>query len=230
MRIVFSNNFNSNTIETHTTEINKIIKRIEDVRSKIFSRLSHANENRGFMLKLTAITLAVPLFYYVPGIISSAWNYFKGVKNISFFQNASRISNEAWRINTLFGAVGTGLFFGATYKKIVLDPYKGNVEMWRTYHREKLREFSSISDQYYEDPVLKEFICPLTLAPIRFPCTTPLGFVYECEIILSWLDNGNAVYPGRRTPLKVEDLSFDGDLYIKIKNRIQELQRSEFLQ
>lgn len=226
MRIVFSNGFPQNEVQTHKKEIQRTIEDIHKIRCKISSRLAHAMENKRFTLKLTAAAVLLPVSYYLPGFVASLWQRLKGIKNVPFFQNTSKLSHSAWKINTLFGAVGTVFVFGVAYEKMLFKPYIGHVKNWKKHHEEILRKFSAIPEEYVKDPLLSRHICPLTTAPVRFPCRTPFGDVYECEAILSWLENGNKTDPKTQKTLKIDDLYFDGDLYVEIKNRMLILQKS----
>lgn len=242
MQVLFCRgNEGLNSVQVYKEELDEVNGKIRGLRSQILYPRTYLNSMSEYTFKASKLIG----IYFLAGILSASWSHgARSLTTLEFWSKIKNTSNAFWGIHSFGGTIltlalisrikrGVGILFrttyafGSFYKKATLNPYKGNVQDWRIHHIEELQKFSYTIAEYCDDPILSQYKCPLSMAPIRFPCTTPLGKIYECETILSWLDNGNNFYPGTRIPLKVEDLSFDGDLYIKIKDRIQELQRSE---
>ncbi|CAB9501903.1 Ubox [Seminavis robusta] len=58
-----------------------------------------------------------------------------------------------------------------------------------------------------------QFVCPITMEPMRYPMRAPGGCCFERAAILEWLYFGsNACHPLTRQPLHPDQLEADGEL------------------
>lgn len=91
--------------------------------------------------------------------------------------------------------------------------------------------FSTIPEAFHEDPILSQYICPITLCPIRYPLRDPvIGHIYEAHAILAWVTN-NHTSPLTRNRLEPGDLQQVPGLQARIAARLRNLEetRAELL-
>jgi hypothetical protein len=80
---------------------------------------------------------------------------------------------------------------------------------------------SSIPETMHGDIVFSHYICPLTLAPIRFPVGDPNGYtLYERATILEWLKRHHTS-PVTRSPLTPEQLVPQSEITQLIEERLK---------
>lgn len=82
-----------------------------------------------------------------------------------------------------------------------------------------------IPEKYENDPVLRENTCPITQSPIRVPCRTPEGQLFEEAELWTWfktrLDQQiRPICPLTRVPINLNEVHRDIDLSDKIELRL----------
>ena len=103
----------------------------------------------------------------------------------------------------------------------------------RAMHRHKigadtdnLSARTSIPDEFADDPILGQYICSITLMPIRYPLRDPrTGHLYEAHAIIGWLER-NPTSPLTRAPLHSDELERVPEIEQIIVRRLRELHRS----
>jgi hypothetical protein len=92
----------------------------------------------------------------------------------------------------------------------------------RDYQRRAaLLDLDTIPENLHEDPVFAENICPITLAPIRYPLRDPTtGTVYEGAAITQWV-RLHGTSPLSRRPLNERDLEVMPEMEARIIERLR---------
>jgi hypothetical protein len=67
-----------------------------------------------------------------------------------------------------------------------------------------------------EITIPSEFVCPITLAIMKYPMMSRIGHSFERQAILEWIANGNGCCPVTRTPLSYADIIPNRSLQAKI--------------
>jgi hypothetical protein len=87
--------------------------------------------------------------------------------------------------------------------------------------------YQGIPSQYHDNAVFSQFICPITLEPIRYPVTAPNRLAgpdhhFERKAILVWLRN-HATNPVNQAPLHVYDLRENVHMRFAIEQEMNRL-------
>ncbi len=88
-------------------------------------------------------------------------------------------------------------------------------------------DYEPIPEEFEDDEILKNFICPITQAPMRYPVTAPNDnrgpdHHFERRAILAWLQNHNT-HPITRAPLNENDLRENLEMRAIIEMRLGQL-------
>jgi len=88
----------------------------------------------------------------------------------------------------------------------------------------RLLKLAAIPEQYSDDPIFSQYICPITCEPIRHYMKDPNGgHGYEREAILEWLER-SSTSPLTRQLLFARDLVEVPSIQQEIDGRLKELQ------
>lgn len=105
-------------------------------------------------------------------------------------------------------------------------------QSWKIMRISVLQDIHMIPKDYWKDPFLKEYSCPITLTPIRFPVyelsedsqgNKTVKQYYELGAIYAWLIN-HTTSPLTNNSLTPKDLIYDFEMARKIEARLIELQ------
>ena len=121
---------------------------------------------------------------------------------------------------------------GLTFAAEQVESYLAYIVDARTAHatrvagdEEDLTARATIPDEYEEDEVFSQYICPITQVPIRYPRRDPqTGHIYEAHAIIGWLEL-NPTSPLTRSPLTPAELEEVPEIQAQIETRLRELQR-----
>lgn len=99
----------------------------------------------------------------------------------------------------------------------IVDAYR---KIQHQYGNTSLLALSEIPEPLHNDPFLQQYICAITLAPIRNPILDPNGkTLYDKEAISKWIQT-NHNSPVTRAPLKAVQLKEDVETKAVIEERL----------
>ena len=92
------------------------------------------------------------------------------------------------------------------------------------YHGFPYIERETIPDTFDDDPILDQYRCPITRAPIRHVVIDPTsGRMYERAAIEEWIGRYH-ISPLTRRPLEIDDLAPASEVQAIIDNQLRQLQ------
>lgn len=121
---------------------------------------------------------------------------------------------------------------GLTYAGEQLGNFLSYIGLVRQNHRDRmasddvkdLEKRGTIPGEFHDDEVFSQYICPITLCPIRYPLRDPrTGHLYEAHAIIGWLER-SPTSPLTRASLRTEDLEKVPEIQDRIERRLRELQ------
>ena len=114
--------------------------------------------------------------------------------------------------------------------QIFSQEYRRRYEPLRNQEREVgdvFIEREIIPEEFEDDEVLSQHICPIARNPIRYPVTDPTsGTMYERVAIEEWIDRHHTS-PLSRTSLERDQLAPDREAEERINTRLRELQERQ---